>query len=175
MRRQSASTILLPSNRPRLRRRAIAAPLPTAIFDLQDNDPLASPNDTISWDNANNERLDTLPDGFQAPVENAGVMPEPAEELILPSIDEAQLASNSSSSSTGADDAFTMPDLPDIDEAEEEDLLDPSEEFSLDMNPADPGPPPMDFPLDTIGRRPESGLRYSARSGSLSARRGAAS
>ena len=119
---------------------------PTAIFDLQDNDPLAPPNDAIPWDNTNNERLDTLPDGFQAPVENAGVMPEPAEELILPSIDDAQLASNSSASSTGADDAFTMPDLPDFDLEEDEESLNPSEEFSLDVNPADPGPPPMDFP-----------------------------
>jgi len=119
---------------------------PTAIFDLQDNDPLASPNDTISWDSGNDERLDTLPDGFQAPAENANAMPEPAEELILPSIDDAQLAADSSASSTGADDAFTMPDLPDFDDAEEEEPLNPSEEFSLDMNPSEPGPPPMDFP-----------------------------
>ena len=123
---------------------------PTAIFDLQGHDPLAGLNDTLSWDNADNERFDTLPDSAHTPAEHAEASTGPSEELILPSFDETGDAAGSAtdSSASDANDAFTMPDLPAANAAEKEDEpLNPSEEFSLDMAPpAEPGPPPMDFP-----------------------------
>lgn len=95
----------------------------------------------------------TLPEAFPEEVDDTEALSQDSGELILPSFDAdfpsvevVDNASSSGSASRSPEDAFTMPDLPEV--TADEKLVSPfTEEISIAIDPlAPPEPPPMTFP-----------------------------